>query len=88
MNKAAIKAVLRLWSQIAPSLELAEEADSHFDGGEFSGPAHARIQKNQYERIIDQVATRFDMRPDDLEYEVEAFRWEESRRWMEANAIC
>jgi len=36
-------------------IEISEEYDSHFDGGEFSGPAHDRIRSRQLRLLVNRA---------------------------------
>lgn len=55
----AVRAFRRVWGPKSEALGEAEAADAGFDAGEFSGPAHANIQLDEYNAALERVARRF-----------------------------
>lgn len=72
----AVRAAKRLIGEYMKVAVQGEDCDSHFDGGEWSGPAHARLQQEEEERILEQVAKRFSIQPSEL-----AKAYDEDMRW-------
>lgn len=61
MLKMAIRACVRLLDLNSEGWEEAEAADAQWDGGEWSGPAHANMHQEEEERVVKLVACRFDI---------------------------
>lgn len=57
--KAAVKAYIRLSNEFYEQAEQYEEADRHFDGGEWSGPAWAKLYEEKSEQLFNSVAEKF-----------------------------
>lgn len=83
-EKTAIRAAIRLQSAVCAAHDEAARWDAGFDGGEFSGPAHADACQRECEQVVDLVASRFDIESWRLEEML--FIWEhvECDRWMNA----
>lgn len=64
--RAAVRAFHRLMRLITAQHEEASRLDAGFDGGEFSGPAHARMYEDDEDRIAALVAKRFGFEYDEL----------------------
>ena len=65
-ERRAVDCFNRSWAPVAEKLAEAQECDAHFDGGEWSGPAHDSIWQKQHDQMLDTVAEAFGMTPDDL----------------------
>lgn len=66
INMPAIRAFRRVWYPLAEDHMLAAHYDKGFDGGEFSGPAHATAEDKDRQRVLAMVAGRFGLTPDQL----------------------
>lgn len=67
VNWPAVRALARVWRPIGEQLAMAEAADAGFDGGEFSGPMHARYEEKVYHETAADVAARFNLQGPTLE---------------------
>lgn len=66
--KYAIRAAHRVLRPILESCEQGRAADAGFDGGEFSGPAHDRLEMDERTEALQRVGARFGLTADDLEH--------------------
>ena len=58
MNKATIKSVVKHLLRIDEEQDLAFEYDRHFDGGEWSGPAHDRMAQERQRLVLERFTPR------------------------------
>ena len=80
-NQAA-RAFQRIWEPIDLSLGEAATYDAGFDGGEWSGPAHATIREKQLDACLARVAPLMGYDPDDLFRAWERWGYESEFRRM------
>jgi hypothetical protein len=59
----AVRAFTRLFTPIAQAQSMAEACDAHYDGGEWSGPAHDRIYNDLWNNCCYRTARRFRIPP-------------------------
>jgi hypothetical protein len=62
-NMLAVRALRKAWHPHSVSHRTGAEADAGFDAGEWSGPAHARMEEDHYDAVLASVAARFDLTP-------------------------
>jgi len=68
--RQAVRAYHRIMRPWWANQEEAEAADAGFDGGEWSGPAHARITEHVEEETMRHVAGRFNVPLRAMELEI------------------
>lgn len=70
INYAAVRAFRKVFAPIEFSLAVGREADAGFDAGEWSGPAHSRIEEQEHAECVARVAARFGMTAEELDHDV------------------
>lgn len=61
VNWQAVRAFNRVMAPIQQGMDLQHHYDRHFDGGEWSDPAHAELQEKMALSVADKVGARFDI---------------------------
>lgn len=85
INWAAVRAYRRAAGPIIQASGEAEEADAGFDGGEWSGPAHATMLEERLVELERRVAARFNLTRRELMYMCLDADYEEQRRFQDAH---
>lgn len=80
----AVRAFARVWAPLGAALDEAARADRGFDGGEWSGPAHADAWMSSYEAALHRVAARYGLTALALGNAVQAHHHDEHCRHMGA----
>lgn len=62
----AVRAFNRVFDPIAAAINFGYEMASQYDGGEFIGEAYEREFEDQFKRVGEMVATRFNTTYDEL----------------------
>jgi len=65
INYPAMRALHRAFQPVSDSLDEGYACDSHFDGGEWSGPAYAVYFEEAFQDTAESIGARFGMTRDE-----------------------
>ncbi len=85
LEMQAVRAFDRVFSESTKNWAYAEECDASYDAGEWSGPVWAKNWSDEFKRIVNIVADRFQILPWDLDHAIEQRNHEEVWRMLDSH---
>jgi hypothetical protein len=80
----AVRSFFRLYAIRTKGWDEMEGCDSHYDGGEWSGPAWAKNWEDEYVRTAEHIAERFNFDLTELYNWIEKWQYSESHYYQDA----